>query len=199
MDIEHRDITAGEIHAPYNWIVANQAARLAISPASGDQYKTCLQQSDGTVWWLDSVTPIAWSQDTPKPHTHDYEQSGAAAAAVTAHVQASDPHAQYLKESDAETALSNKVDKVTGKQLSTEDYTTADKDKLSGIEAWANAYTHPSSHPATDEHYVTTAPEQVRVATAARKHGVFIPTTRMTTRDYLPRLHHTARKEATNV
>lgn len=43
------------------------------------------------------------------------------------------------------------------------------------------------------------APEQVRVATAARKHGVFIPTTRMTTRDYLPRLHHTARKEATNV
>lgn len=47
--------------------------------------------------------------------------------------------------------------------------------------------------------YVTTAPEQVRVATAARKHGVFIPTTRMTTRDYLPRLHHTARKEATNV
>lgn len=52
---------------------------------------------------------------------------------------------------------------------------------------------------ATDEHYVTTAPEQVRVATAARKHGVFIPTTRMTTRDYLPRLHHTARKEATNV
>lgn len=237
MDIEHRDITAGEIHAPYNWIVANQAARLAISPASGDQYKTCLQQSDGTVWWLDSVTPIAWSQDTPKPHTHDYEQSGAAATAVTAHVQASDPHAQYLKESDAETALSNKVDKVTGKQLSTEDCTTADKDKLSGIEAGANAYTHPSSHPAsmitedsthrfaTDAEktawsgkadlvsgkvpalvnislfsaYVTTAPEQVRVATAARKHGVFIPTTRMTTRDYLPRLHHTARKEATNV
>lgn len=149
MDIEHRDITAGEIHAPYNWIVANQAARLAISPASGDQYKTCLQQSDGTVWWLDSVTPIAWSQDTPKPHTHDYEQSGAAAAAVTAHVQASDPHAQYLKESDAETALSNKVDKVTGKQLSTEDYTTADKSKLSGIESGANAYTHPSSHPAS--------------------------------------------------
>lgn len=165
MDIEHRDITAGEIHAPYNWIVANQAARLAISPASGDQYKTCLQQSDGTVWWLDSVTPIAWSQDTPKPHTHDYEQSGAAAAAVTAHVQASDPHVQYLKESDAETALSNKVDKVTGKQLSTEDYTTADKDKLSGIEAGANAYTHPSSHPAS----MITEDSTHRFATDAEK------------------------------
>ena len=34
--------------------------------------------------------------------------------------------------------LEGKVDKVTGKQLSTEDYTTAEKTKLSGIEAQAN-------------------------------------------------------------
>lgn len=34
-------------------------------------------------------------------------------------------------------ALDNKVDKVTGKQLSTEDYTSAEKTKLSGIEAGA--------------------------------------------------------------
>ena len=33
---------------------------------------------------------------------------------------------------------SNKVDKVSGKQLSTEDYTTAEKTKLSGIEANAD-------------------------------------------------------------
>jgi hypothetical protein len=33
--------------------------------------------------------------------------------------------------------LSNKVDKVTGKGLSTEDYTTAEKDKLAGIQAGA--------------------------------------------------------------
>ena len=37
-----------------------------------------------------------------------------------------------------QSALDNKVDKVTGKQLSTEDYTTAEKTKLSGIEAEAN-------------------------------------------------------------
>ena len=37
-----------------------------------------------------------------------------------------------------QTALNGKVDKVTGKQLSTEDYTTAEKTKLSGIEAEAN-------------------------------------------------------------
>lgn len=45
--------------------------------------------------------------------------------------------------------LSKKVDKVSGKQLSTEDYSTADKNKLSGIETGANKYVHPSSHPAS--------------------------------------------------
>lgn len=36
------------------------------------------------------------------------------------------------------TDVSNKVDKVAGKGLSTEDYTTADKNKLSGISEGAN-------------------------------------------------------------
>lgn len=36
-----------------------------------------------------------------------------------------------------QTALNGKVDKVAGKQLSTEDYTTAEKTKLAGIEAGA--------------------------------------------------------------
>ena len=45
--------------------------------------------------------------------------------------------------------LGQKVDKVAGKGLSTEDYTTADKQKLAGIAAGANNYQHPESHPAT--------------------------------------------------
>ena len=40
--------------------------------------------------------------------------------------------------------VSNKVDKVSGKGLSTEDYTTAEKSKLSSIEANANRYVHPN-------------------------------------------------------
>ena len=44
--------------------------------------------------------------------------------------------------------LATKVDKVTGKGLSTEDFTTALLIKLNGIAAGANAYIHPSSHPA---------------------------------------------------
>ena len=45
--------------------------------------------------------------------------------------------------------LDKKVDTVAGKGLSTEDYTTAEKNKLKGIEAGANNYKHPESHPAT--------------------------------------------------
>lgn len=41
--------------------------------------------------------------------------------------------------------LDGKVDKVIGKQLSTEDYTTIEKTKLAGIETEANKYIHPVS------------------------------------------------------
>ncbi|HBJ2612295.1 TPA: hypothetical protein LA742_000711 [Clostridium botulinum] len=40
--------------------------------------------------------------------------------------------------------LKNKVNAVEGKQLSTEDYTTVEKQKLTGIEAGANKYIHPN-------------------------------------------------------
>lgn len=42
-----------------------------------------------------------------------------------------------------DTELDNKVDKIAGKGLSTEDYTTAEKSKLSGIEEGANNYVLP--------------------------------------------------------
>jgi hypothetical protein len=41
--------------------------------------------------------------------------------------------------------IANKVDKVDGKQLSTEDYTTAEKTKLQGVAANANNYVHPTT------------------------------------------------------
>lgn len=41
--------------------------------------------------------------------------------------------------------IANKVDKVGGKQLSTEDYTTAEKTKLQGVAANANNYVHPTT------------------------------------------------------
>lgn len=46
---------------------------------------------------------------------------------------------------NADVKLSGKVDKVTGKGLSTNDYTTTEKDKLGGIETGANNYTLPTA------------------------------------------------------
>ena len=42
-------------------------------------------------------------------------------------------------------ALAGKVDKVDGKGLSTNDFTTAEKEKLAGIESGANAYVLPAA------------------------------------------------------
>ena len=43
------------------------------------------------------------------------------------------PAGDYATNTSVSTGLSSKVDKVTGKQLSTEDYTTAEKTKLSNL------------------------------------------------------------------
>ncbi|MDB2100005.1 pyocin knob domain-containing protein [Clostridium paraputrificum] len=56
---------------------------------------------------------------------------------------------RYFTEAEMNEKLKAKVNVESGKGLSTNDYTTAEKNKLSGIAAGANAYTHPSSHPAT--------------------------------------------------
>lgn len=55
-----------------------------------------------------------------------------------------------------ETAVSGKVDKVDGKGLSTNDFTTAEKTKLAGVEECANRYIHPDSHPTS---VIATTPE----------------------------------------
>jgi hypothetical protein len=63
------------------------------------------------------------------------------------------------------TTLTGKVDKVVGKQLSTEDYTTAEKTKLSGL----NNYVHPAIHSAdiideTVDHRFMTESEKSKLA-----------------------------------
>ena len=72
--------------------------------------------------------------------------------------------ANFLKESgspmtqgEINTSLSeNKVDKIEGKGLSTNDYTTAEKNKLAGIAEGANKYIHPSYTSATSGLYKVT-------------------------------------------
>ena len=67
----------------------------------------------------------------------DYPTKSEAQGYVTTHDSSGTAHS---------TLFGTKVDKITGKGLSTEDYTSTEKTKLSGIEASANNYTHPANH-----------------------------------------------------
>lgn len=51
----------------------------------------------------------------------------------------------YFTKAEINAALAEKVDKVSGKGLSTNDYTTEEKNKLAGIESGANRYTLPTA------------------------------------------------------
>ena len=75
---------------------------------------------------------------------------------------------------DTTVDLSGKVDKVAGKGLSTNDYTTADKTKLAGIAAGANKYVHPSHTAATSGLYKITvdALGHVTAGTAVTKNDI---------------------------
>ncbi|MDU6856070.1 MAG: hypothetical protein E6370_17275 [Clostridiales bacterium] len=70
--------------------------------------------------------------------------------------------------------VSNKVDKVSGKGLSTEDYTTVEKSKLSGIEANANRYVHPND---ANTRHVTDAEKTTWNGKANASHGNHVPAT----------------------
>ena len=81
--------------------------------------------------------------------------------------------------------LGGKVDKVEGKQLSSNDYTTAEKNKLDGIAAGANKYIHPSYTAAAAGLYKVTvdASGHVSATTAVAKSDITalgIPSTNTT-------------------
>lgn len=66
-------------------------------------------------------------------------------------------------------AIALRVEKVGGKGLSTNDYTTEEKNKLAGIAENANNYQHPGTHPAsmineTEGLKIMTAAERVKLA-----------------------------------
>ena len=65
-------------------------------------------------------------------------------AEVTNNLNLKADKATTYTKSDVDGKLSKKVDAVSGKVLSTNDYTTAEKDKLAGIAAGANNYVHPT-------------------------------------------------------
>lgn len=55
----------------------------------------------------------------------------------------------FATKAELSAGLAGKVDAEAGKGLSSNDYTDTEKQKLTGIEAGANNYSHPATHPAS--------------------------------------------------
>lgn len=68
---------------------------------------------------------------------------------------------------DTTVDLSGKVDKVAGKGLSTNDYTTAEKTKLAGVAEGANKYVHPNYTAKTSGLYKVTVDATGHVSAVA--------------------------------
>ena len=57
---DHSAYDPGEIHTPFNWIVADAAARNALTPVAADVYKTLYETSTGIVYLLLNHSPVTW-------------------------------------------------------------------------------------------------------------------------------------------
>lgn len=103
----------------------------------------------------------SWAMASSKP-TYTATEVGAAAAehtheqgditGLTSALSGKAPVEHTHEQADINglsTALAGKVNTESGKGLSTNDYTTVEKDKLAGIAEGANNYTHPATHPAS--------------------------------------------------
>lgn len=71
------------------------------------------------------------------------DENGVMSVDLSAYQQTAAADDKYYTKASATTDLATKVDKVVGKQLSTNDYTSAEKTKLAGVESGANKYTLP--------------------------------------------------------
>ena len=61
--IAHREIAAGNIHSPFQFIYADETERLAAEDfEDSDLYCLALQESDFTFWVLTSLDPVTWVQ-----------------------------------------------------------------------------------------------------------------------------------------
>lgn len=102
-------------------------------------------------WALSNTKPTYTAQEVgaaAAEHTHEQGDVAGLSNALSGKAAVEHTHAQG-EITGLETALAGKVNAESGKGLSTNDYTTSEKDKLAGIASGANNYVHPSTHPAS--------------------------------------------------
>lgn len=126
----------------------NTITKTSIGLASVENYGIATQSeaeagTSSTKYMTPERTAQAIRKLSPAP-----DLSGYATKADLQSIDVTGQLGDYAKTVDVDSKLNGKVDKVTGKDLSTNDYTNAEKQKLAGVENGANKYTHPSTHSA---------------------------------------------------
>ena len=59
---QHNTLDGDNAHTPFRWNVADEAARLALSPGVAELYKWCYVQSTTGIWVLTNTAPVTWKQ-----------------------------------------------------------------------------------------------------------------------------------------
>ena len=95
------------------------------------------QAPEGKRNWLSSPSPIIKKNGVTITDDFEIDYGGGAVIFTTP-----------ISEADVLTSDIAYTAKIIGKQLSSEDYSSLEKEKLAGIQVGANKYTHPESHPA---------------------------------------------------
>ena len=116
-----------------------------------DYYAKAADVPSVPAWALSSTKPGYTAAEVgaaAAEHTHEQADITGLSNTLAGKAAAEHTHTQS-DVTGLETALAGKVNAESGKGLSTNDYTTAEKQKLAGIAAGANNYVHPSTHPAS--------------------------------------------------
>lgn len=105
-----------------------------------------------------------------------FSDLGITAGSIGADTEGSATSALESAKTYVDKLLLGKVDKVDNMGLSSNDYTTDEKQKLMDIESKANNYTHPESHPAAmiiedSEHQFVTEAEKALIGTGGDTSG----------------------------
>lgn len=132
-------------------IVEIQAVVPAVSQAQIDAIVQTVNQNIDLSTKVDKVTGSALVPTTEIAKIHasgsDNQDLSNLVVKVTGSSLVADSEIAKIHASGSDNQdISNLQPKETGKGLSTNDFTTAEQTKLSGIEAGANNYTHPANH-----------------------------------------------------
>ena len=143
-------VNGGTVYTAVNNLSSNVTNSLSTKEDLSNKV-TVLDDSETNYPSCSAVTAVTDTKANVS-HTHDDRYFTESEINTKLNGKANTSHThddRYFTETEITTQLSGKVDKVSGKGLSANDYTTTEKNKLAGIATSANNYSHPSTHAST--------------------------------------------------